>query len=552
MTASRTLPMSSASLAPAAKSRRSLVEFQRSLAAAFGAQFTIYDAGTGQIAQGSEKSPAPEHPLAAELVRALSGKLEPTFLAEEEPLALLALPLAPDREARLVATATFLTRPTTSSEELSRALPAWGWTAEQGAAWLAPQEVWSPNHLLRTAHLWLEHQELQGTQRKTQQELDDVSLNLVRTYEEICLLHSVAQNLRISSDDESLGSQVIGWLRDCLPVEGVAIQLLPVARAEDVTYEARTKLIFREIGQTHLDNRRLELLIAAVQASASSGPRVVNAAVTQSPDWPLPEIQQAIVVPLVEGSRLLGWLAAINHSLGQELGTVEASLLNSIATLLGIHASNRDLYRQQSEFLASVVRAMTSAIDAKDPYTCGHSDRVARISVRLAQELGCEHKLLHTLYMAGLLHDIGKIGINDAVLRKPSRLTDEEFEHIKEHPGLGYRILADLTPLSDVLPAVLHHHEQWDGQGYPCQLAQEQIPLIARIVAVADAYDAMSSDRPYRKGMPAERVDEIFRGGAGVQWDPEVVAAFFRAREDIRQISAHERANLTLNVQQWL
>jgi HD-GYP domain-containing protein (c-di-GMP phosphodiesterase class II) len=552
MTASRTLPMPSASLAPAAKNRRSLAELQRSLAAACGARFTIRDAGTGDIALGAEGASAPEHPLAAELVRALSGRVEPTFLAEEEPLALLALPIAQDREARLVATATVLTRPVGSGEDLSRALAVWGWTAEQGAAWLAAQEAWSPNQLLRTARLWLEHQELLATQRKTQQELDDVSLNLVRTYEEICLLHSVAQNLRISSDDESLAGQVIGWLRDCLPVEGVAIQLLPVARAEDVTYEARTEPMFREIGQTQLDNRRLELLIEAVQASASSGPRVVNAAVTKLPDWPLPEIQQAIVVPLVEGSRLLGWLAAINHSLGHELGTVEASLLNSIATVLGIHASNRDLYRQQSEFLASVVRAMTSAIDAKDPYTCGHSDRVARISVRLAQELGCEHKLLHTLYMAGLLHDIGKIGINDAVLRKPSRLTDEEFEHIKEHPELGYRILADLTPLSDVLPAVLHHHEQWDGHGYPCQLSHEQIPLIARIVAVADAYDAMSSDRPYRKGMPAERVDEIFRGGAGVQWDPEVVAAFFRAREDIRQISAHERANLTLNVRQWL
>jgi putative nucleotidyltransferase with HDIG domain len=195
---------------------------------------------------------------------------------------------------------------------------------------------------------------------------------------------------------------------------------------------------------------------------------------------------------------------------------------------------------------------MTSAIDAKDPYTCGHSDRVARISVRLAQELGCDQQLLQTLYMGGLLHDIGKIGIDDAVLRKPSRLSDEEYEHIKQHPELGCRILADLTPLSDVLPAVLHHHEQWDGNGYPCALSGEQIPLMARIMAVADAYDAMSSDRPYRKGMPADRVDEIFRGGAGSQWDPEVVAAFFSAREDIRCISSHERANLTLNVQQWL
>jgi HD-GYP domain-containing protein (c-di-GMP phosphodiesterase class II) len=116
---------------------------------------------------------------------------------------------------------------------------------------------------------------------------------------------------------------------------------------------------------------------------------------------------------------------------------------------------------------------------------------------------------------------------------------------------LGYRILADIKQLSDVLPAVLHHHEQWDGRGYPCKLAAEQIPLIARIVAVADAFDAMTSDRPYRPGMPVHKVDEIFKSGGGKQWDPEVIAAFFSAREDILNISENERANLTLDVQQW-
>ena len=220
--------------------------------------------------------------------------------------------------------------------------------------------------------------------------------------------------------------------------------------------------------------------------------------------------------------------------------------------MVGIHAGNRDLYREQNEFLASVVRALTSAIDAKDPYTCGHSDRVARVAVRLAKELGHDPATLHTLYMAGLLHDIGKIGIDDAVLRKPGKLTNEEFEQIKQHPELGYRILADIRQFASVLPAVLHHHEQWDGRGYPFKLAGDQTPKLARIVAVADAFDAMSSDRPYRKGMEAAKVDEILKAGAGKQWDPEVVAAFFAARADITAMSAEERANLTLDVQQWV
>ena len=158
-----------------------------------------------------------------------------------------------------------------------------------------------------------------------------------------------------------------------------------------------------------------------------------------------------------------------------------------------------------------MVRALTSAIDAKDPYTCGHSDRVARVAVRLAEELGCDRKLIDTIYLSGLLHDVGKIGIDDNVLRKPGKLTDGEYEHIKTprrdrlpHPG-------DIKQLDEVLPVVLHHHEQWDGRGYPQGLAGKEIPLLARIVAVADSFDAMASDRPYRQGMPDEKLDDHAR-----------------------------------------
>ncbi len=220
-----------------------------------------------------------------------------------------------------------------------------------------------------------------------------------------------------------------------------------------------------------------------------------------------------------------------------EFGTVEASLLSSVAAILGIHSGNIELYRQQSELFEGIVRALTSAIDAKDPCTCGHSDRVARVAVRLAEELGCDTQTMDTMYLAGLLHDVGKIGIDDSVLRKPGKLSDEEYEHIKRHSEIGHRILRDLSKLDSVLPVVLHHHESWDGSGYPEKLIAERIPLSARIVAVADAFDAMGSDRPYRKGMPDEKIDDIFRTGAGRQWDPNVVDAFFYVRDDIRKIA---------------
>jgi HD-GYP domain-containing protein (c-di-GMP phosphodiesterase class II) len=216
-----------------------------------------------------------------------------------------------------------------------------------------------------------------------------------------------------------------------------------------------------------------------------------------------------------------------------------------------MHSGNRELYRQQSDLMANLIRALVSAIDAKDPYTSGHSERVARIAVRIALEMRCKAKLLNTIYMAGLLHDVGKIGINDAVLRKTGRLSEAEFEHIKIHPAMGHRILNDVRQLADVLPAVLHHHEQWDGRGYPHGLREHEIPQTARILAIADAYDAMTSDRPYRKGMPLEKVHEIFREGSGKQWDPEVMSAYFRAHRDIQEIARQDRAQREVIEPEW-
>jgi HD-GYP domain-containing protein (c-di-GMP phosphodiesterase class II) len=154
--------------------------------------------------------------------------------------------------------------------------------------------------------------------------------------------------------------------------------------------------------------------------------------------------------------------------------------------------------------------------------------------------------------MAGLLHDIGKIGVDDKVLRKPGRLTGDEYEHIKRHPELGYRILKDLKRLSDVLPSVLHHHERWDGFGYPHQLAEENIPLLARVISVADAYDAMASDRPYRAGLPEEKVLDIFRSGAGTQWDETVIGAFFKIYRDLRDIACPDEERVSLDAQRPL
>jgi len=335
-----------------------------------------------------------------------------------------------------------------------------------------------------------------------------------------------------------LGGLALEWLDDVIPAQGFALCMLPTRSAdESATPSPRDQATLLTRGECPIDQRQLEDLVELLGLTASSQPQVLNQSQIQELDWPFDSLRQLVIVPLSEGQNLFGYLAAWNHHTDCEFGTVEASLLNSVAAILGIHSGNIDLYRQQRELLEGIIRSLISSIDAKDPYTCGHSDRVARIAVRLAKELNCDARMVEALYLSGLLHDIGKIGINDAVLRKPGNLTSEEYEHIKTHVSIGHRILRDLRKLDEVLPVVLHHHESWDGSGYPQGLAGDAIPLSARIVSVADAYDAMASNRPYRQGMPTEQIEEVFRAGAGRQWDATIVAALFSIRDEIHAIA---------------
>jgi HD-GYP domain-containing protein (c-di-GMP phosphodiesterase class II) len=175
---------------------------------------------------------------------------------------------------------------------------------------------------------------------------------------------------------------------------------------------------------------------------------------------------------------------------------------------------------------------------------------VARIAVRLAEELGMTANQRSDLYLMGLLHDVGKIGIDDSVLKKTGPLTPDEYRMIQSHVEIGVHILSDLKKLHHLLPGVKHHHESLDGKGYPSGLAGDAIPLEARILAVADSFDAMSSTRPYRKRLTPLQIDEILRKGSGVQWDPRVIDALFACRldvEHIRQKGLGESLQLVVN-----
>jgi putative nucleotidyltransferase with HDIG domain len=231
-----------------------------------------------------------------------------------------------------------------------------------------------------------------------------------------------------------------------------------------------------------------------------------------------------------------GWLIAANPLHDRPIGTPEIERMQYVASLIATQSNNARIYAELKELLFGIIRALTAAIDAKDPYTSGHSERVARIAVRLAEELGIPAQQRSDLYLAGLLHDIGKIGIDDVVLKKTGPLTSEEYRKIQSHVEIGVTILRDLRKLSHILPGVRHHHERLDGTGYPDHLSGEEIPFEARILAVADSFDAMSSNRPYRKRLTPMQIDDIFRKGRGTQWEPKVVDALFACRMDVEAI----------------
>lgn len=178
---------------------------------------------------------------------------------------------------------------------------------------------------------------------------------------------------------------------------------------------------------------------------------------------------------------------------------------------------------RNSQLVDSYFATLAAALDARDPYTAGHSLRVAEYAVKIGELAQLPEERIDELRKSALLHDIGKIGIRDAVLLKEGRLTDEEWQQVKQHPVLGEAILKQVEPadaMAPYLPGVRSHHERYDGRGYPDGLAGEEIPLFGRIIAVADAFDAMTSDRPYRKGLARDRAIDILERGRGTQWDP--------------------------------
>ncbi|MEW6362977.1 MAG: HD domain-containing phosphohydrolase [Acidobacteriota bacterium] len=211
-----------------------------------------------------------------------------------------------------------------------------------------------------------------------------------------------------------------------------------------------------------------------------------------------------------------------------EIGTLGSSFNSMTDELQGYIAKLANAARENRELFVGTVKALAAAIDGKDKYTRGHSERVARISVAIGRQLGLSEDEIEKLRISALLHDIGKIAIDDSILKKPAALTDEEYEIMKTHPQKGYKIMSQIPAMKDFLPGMYMHHEMVNGQGYPQGLKGDEIPLQAKIVSVADTFDAMTIDRPYSKGMLLDEALERIRSFVGTRYDAEVVEALVR------------------------
>ncbi len=238
-------------------------------------------------------------------------------------------------------------------------------------------------------------------------------------------------------------------------------------------------------------------------------------------------LRSLVTVPLVQKDKIIGVLSVYNTRVGKY--TVEdARLLTMFASQAAIAIENAMLFEQAQTGYLNTIKTLSNIIDAKDSQTYGHSERVMENCMKIAKALRLSEEKKEVLKYAGLLHDIGKIGIDVGILRKPSKLSKDEWKVMTMHPVVGSGIVEQIGFLNNLAPIILHHHERYDGKGYPSRLKKEKIPLGARILSVVDAYESMVSDRPYRKALSHTKIRQELLENAGTQFDPAIVTIFLK------------------------
>jgi len=378
---------------------------------------------------------------------------------------------------------------------------------------------------------------------KAGEHIEMVSTELSQVYEELVLLQKLSTNMRITESDFNYLQMACDSLTEIVGVEGIAILL-------QNTIDGNNSLhLSAGWGVIDINEEMTGVLHSRLIKEMSKGREVLLDSEVDSPfkyDWP-GSIKNIIVVPLcgkgkaesnslqeaTGTSPVVGMMVAINRVDKPDFDSIDVKLFNSVASGCAVFVENGNLFKDLKELFIGSLKALTSTIDAKDPYTRGHSERVAFVSRWISERLAEQEKLsqeqIQKIYLAGLLHDIGKIGILETVLRKNGKLTKQEFDHIKMHPSIGAGILSGIKQMQDVVPGVLCHHERVDGKGYTHGLVGDQIPLIGKIVGLADSFDAMTTKRTYRDARDIDQAIVEIEKELGAQFDETVGRAFLQS-----------------------
>ncbi|MBI5030048.1 MAG: GAF domain-containing protein [Chloroflexi bacterium] len=343
-------------------------------------------------------------------------------------------------------------------------------------------------------------------------------------------LIEVSRDIAKSLDVDDVLTSIMERAVELLSAESGSLFLV-----DEQTGELEFQVVVGPASQKLL-HTRLPAGVGIVGLTAQEGkPYIVNNAQTDPRHYNQVDNDTTLVthsllsVPLIDKERVIGVIEVLNKKDGTLFDGADCDILTAFAIQSAIVLNNAKLYSELRRSFAETVRIIANAVEARDPYTAGHTNRVTQIALAIASELNWTREQMEILEIGAYLHDIGKIGVSDAILRKPDHLTLEEYNEMKKHPVLGAQMLRGISALKPMLPYVLYHQERYDGKGYPFGLKSDEIPIEGRLLAVADTFDAMTSNRPYRAGLSQAQAIEEIVSRRGTQFDPDIVDSLLSA-----------------------
>jgi HAMP domain-containing protein len=351
-----------------------------------------------------------------------------------------------------------------------------------------------------------------------------MATRLGKQFNALTTMNEIDRSILSALDTRRIVDTILNRMRELFPCDCVALALFDAESSD-------AGLMHIQYGQSEGENwlAPIRLSTEDIRKLEDHPEQLLFDIPQEFPEYlsPLTELRVELLfaLPMFVGGRLSG-LIVLGYLQPEALNEEDAVQARQLADQVAVAISNARLIEELDELNWGTLYALARAIDAKSNWTAGHSERVTELALKIGQAMGLDQNKLDDLHRGGLLHDLGKIGIPPEILDKAGKLTDEEYQLMREHVRIGARILEPIEAYAGIVPVVLHHHEYYDGSGYPDGLKGEAIDLGARIFTVADHYDALISDRPYRAGLPREKVIGFIEEDSGTKFDPKVVKAF--------------------------